>query len=175
MTFTVIILLLTLLAGLWLAADLLRPGIRAMLPGAAPEGAESTSASYAPVSRLLAEADFAYLADEADLASRLRESRNAAMRLYLKRIRRDYLEVWRACRILAPISPDPTFASNLTTQYWTFHWAYFGIAAQCMLPGLVGSGSAAEHLVETLSELRTQARGLLAVAEPSMAASASAA
>lgn len=175
MTFTVTVLVLTLIAAVWLACELLRPGIRAWFGGGPEDGDSKGTAAYAPVSRLLAEADFAYLADEEDLVARLREARSATLRLYLKRIRRDYLEVWQICKLLAPISPDPAFAAGLTKQYWAFHWAYAGLLARCVLPALLrGNGMAADRLVDILTEIRTQAQALLAVSEAAMSASAAA-
>jgi len=94
--------------------------------------------------------------------------------MYLKRIRRDYLEVWNICRLLAPISPDPAFASRLTKQYWTFQWAYWNTLAHCFVPAW-GDVSAPESLIRTLAEIREQAHGLLAASESAMAAAPSAA
>ena len=178
MTTTVLILVVTFFASVWLAVDLLRPGFRSFFRASAPASDDKGSGgatSYGPVGRLLAEGDFSYLADEEDLAARLLETRSAAMRLYLKRLRRDYVEVWRICKLLAPISPDPAFASTLSKQYWSFHCAYFAVLVQCLLPSMGRRSTAADALVQTLSEIRDQAQGLLAASESAMAPSASAA
>jgi len=173
MTFTVAILVLTFFASIWLAADLLGPGLHRLLRSrSAAIDASHNAVSYEPVSRLLADGDFAYLADEKDLAERLLEMRTATMRLYLHRIRRDYLEVWNICRLLAPISPDPAFASRLSRQYWSFHWAYAHLWMQCLAPSVGRQASAADRLVQTLTEIREHAHSLLSVAEPVAVAAA---
>ena len=164
MIFAIAILSTTFLAAIWLAADLLRSGFRNLSRDCTADGTIAGS-SYAPVRRLLSNGDFAYLADESDLAARLLQTRSAAMRLYLKRIRRDYLEVWRTCRLLAPISPDPSFATELSRQYWTFHWAYLRLQAQCLAPAIGRDSSAADSLVQVLSDIRQQAGDLLSVSE----------
>jgi hypothetical protein len=171
MTFTLIILTVTFLAAVWIAVDLLRPGAaRSLQTHAGGEGNPQVSGSYDPVSRLLDKEDFAAVAEHADLADRLRNSRDATMRLYLRQIRGEFLQVWDVCRLLAPISPDPAFASRLTRQYWSFHVAYVSVYAQCLLPAMMPASSAADRLVSALSDLREQARDLLAASDSALAA-----
>lgn len=166
MTFIVSILVLTFFAAIWLAADLLGPGLQSLLRYRFnPPAPRDKTVSYSPLTRLLADGDFAYLADEKDLADRLLEMRTATMRLYLQRIRCDYLAVWNVCKLLAPISPNPAFASQLSRQYWAFHWAYARIWVHCLLPSLGRQSSAAERLVQALSDIREHAHSLLSASE----------
>jgi hypothetical protein len=175
MTFTLIILTATFLAAVWLAVDLLRPALGERLR----ERSEAASvprrvASYQPVARLLEDGDFEFLANQTDLADRLSRSRRAAMRLYLRQIRRDFLEIWSVCRLLAPISPDPALASRLSRQYWSFHWAYARVQVQCLMPAGVRKPAVANHLVAALTEIRDQAQLLLAASDSALNAPAAA-
>ncbi len=174
MTYLALILTTTLLAAIWLAVDLIRPNVRAFGRAETRRGRASPR-SYKPVGRLLKDGDFAYLADEQDLAERLRQTRNKTLRLYLQQLRHDYVETWRVCKLLAPISADPAFAAELSKQYWRFHCAYAGIQVQCLLPALGVDSAPADALVRTLSEVRQQARALLEASEGSLSAVPSAA
>jgi hypothetical protein len=174
MTFTLIILTVTFVAAVWIAIDLLRPVVASRFlrsrPSAGAPSRGSGAGSYEPVTRLMGDADFDFLAEHADLAVRLRTARGEAMRLYLRQIRREFLDVWNVCRLLAPISPDPGFATRLSRQYWSFHFAYVSVYAQCMLPAMMPRTVAADRLVAALGGIRDQARELLAISDSALAA-----
>ena len=173
MTFTLAIFALTFLAASWLAVDLLRPS------GAARRHSGSlaspqTHSSYAPLCRLLEQGDFEYVSGQSDLADKLSDARRAATRLYLRQIRRDYLEIWGVCRLLAPICADPNFASRLSSQYWAFHWTYLNVQIHCLAPSIVRQPASAGRLVLALTEVRDQARVLLAGSDSALSMPASA-
>ena len=175
MTFTMIILAVTFLASVWIAVDLLGPG------GSPQHRRGNGKASHGPgkiffqpIARLLADVDFDYLSGHDDLANRLTRSRGTVMRLYLVELRREFLEVWHVCRLLAPISPDPHFVSRLSRQYWSFHWAYATVFVYCMAPALARKPAAVERLVSALSQVRAEARELLAVSDSALAMPAAA-
>jgi hypothetical protein len=175
MTFTLIILTATFLAAVWLAFDLLRPALGERLRGDSGASDSSRAAiSYEPVGRLLEGDDFEFVSGQADLAARLSRARRTAMRLYLRQIRRDFLEIWGICRLLAPISPDPGLASRLSRQYWRFHWTYALLQAQCLLPVAMRKPAAADRLVAALTDIRDQAQRLLAVSDAALSAPAGA-
>ncbi len=168
MTFTLLILAATFLAATWIAIDLLRSGHGSGRRAGAPGSSSRGNAFYKPVGRLLKDVDFDYIGSHEDLKSQLRASRRTAMRLYMREIRVDFLEVWQVCRLLAPISPDPAYVSQLSRQYWSFHWAYLNVQAQCLLPATVRPTVAADGLVDALNAVRDQARSLLAVSDSAL-------
>jgi hypothetical protein len=175
MMFPLVILSATFLAALWLAVDLMRPADGMRSRRRSGEGdAVAAAELYEPMRRLMDESDFHYVSDQGDLAERLRLARRTAMRLYLQQVRRDFLEVWGVCRLLAPISPDPALVSRLSRQYWSFHRAYLSVYAQFALPALVRKPAAADQLVRALADIREQAQSLLAVSHSALSAPAAA-
>lgn len=171
MTYTLIILAVTFLASVWIALDLLGPGVLARRTKTSGEGGGRASGQrfYKPIARLFADEDFEYLAGHADLAGRLSSSRGVAMRLYLVELRRDFVEVWNVCRLLAPISTDSRFVSRLSQQYWSFHWAYVCVYAYCLVPSLARRPVMVDRLVSALARVRAEARELLAVSDSALA------
>jgi hypothetical protein len=170
MTFTMIILAVTFLASVWIAVDLLGPGGSPQHRRASGKTSDRSGQTFfQPIARLIADADFEYLSGHDDLASRLTKSRGTVMRLYLVELRREFLEVWHVCRLLAPISPDPHFVSRLSRQYWSFHWTYATVFVFCLAPALTRKPAAVERLVSALSQVRAEARELLAVSDSALA------
>ena len=171
MTYTLIILAATFLASVWIAFDLLGPVLSTRRTKPNGEGAARAAGPqfYKPIARLFDAEDFEYLAGHADLAGRLSNSRGAAMRLYLVELRRDFLEVWNVCRLLAPISTDSRFVSRLSQQYWSFHWAYVCVYAYCLVPSLARRPVMVDRLVSALAQVRAEARELLAVSDSALA------
>ena len=169
MTFVSLILGLTLFVGLTLAAELLlgdrvrRPSAKAdAAPGAAPSGV----GDYEPLGRLFDERDFAYLADAPDLSAALDASRRRSLRLFLRGVRGEFVQIWGLCRTLAPISPDPDFATGLLRQYAEFHWVYAQVLAASYLPSRVRETGLAGDLVGALRRMRDAAETLLSAADP---------
>lgn len=125
--------------------------------------------SYAPVARLLDAEDGLYIAQTPELAGRFQGMRRAAARSYLNELRRDYIEVWDVCRILAPISSNPHYLSSLSRQYWTFHWMFLTAHFHCALRPSIAGRAAGEQLVAILERLRVQAGELLEASDSALA------
>ena len=174
MTFTWIILAVSLMASVWIAVDLLGPGpSRPEKGNFSRAGRRRNQRLYEPIVRLFADEDLDYLSAHSDLLTRLEASRSATMRLYLVELRREFLEIWQTCRLLAPISPDPSFLSRLSRQYWSFHWTYANAYAGCLFPALARQ-TLAVRLVSALSQMRAEAGQLLAVSDSALSAPAAA-
>ncbi|MEZ5366007.1 MAG: hypothetical protein R2748_27660 [Bryobacterales bacterium] len=72
-------------------------------------------------------------------------------------------------RVLAPIASDPNYLSDLTRQYWTFHWMLATAHFHCALRPSISGRSAGEKLVSALEQLRAQAGELLAASDSALA------
>ena len=102
-------------------------------PGVDGKGFRSFSPdSYRPMERLLEEDDFRFLRAapgySPDLEKRLRAERRAIFRIYLRRLRRDFVSLHRAARFaVAHGSQDrPDLAGALVRQ-WALFWVAYSL------------------------------------------------
>ncbi len=83
--------------------------------------------AYRPLRRVISDEDCRFLIERmnrADLAEKLRTERQRILRLYLMRMRSDFLVAWSLCRTLAVVSDNPDFAFDLVRQYSLFQVRY---------------------------------------------------
>ena len=164
MSVVIFLLVAIVLAGVVLAAELLRPS-------AAPRRFDPTLlqvdqsfyASYEPMRRLFAEEDTEALRRRGrqDLLSRLYRSRRRVMRLYLRRLRADYLRLWSICRLLTPITDEEGFTSRLIRQYVRFHALFLAIEVRCALGLFLDNNRDVVRLTELLAQLKLDTAALL--------------
>ena len=163
MTGSVYILGLILAVGLVLAFELVK------MSDSSAESPDAVSlhraldrlATYRPMSRLFALTDFEDVRSQPELISSLRSQRKKAMRLYLRQLRSDFMQVWSACRLLAPVSTDPDFGFNLIRNLVTFQLFVSALHVRCFL-GYWGSvDQDLNRLASTLTGLQSQATTLL--------------
>lgn len=151
-----------LVIGVALAAELLRmSGCAAQPVDPARWQRELTDpASYRPMLRLFAEADFDFLSAlgaARGIRQRLRRSRAEVMTLYLRQLRGDFQRVWSLCRLLAPFSKDSELSVLLVRQFVVFHCLYFVLRLRC-LTGWYGSADLNIALLfRVLGQIRTRA------------------
>lgn len=167
-------LVLALGAGLgMILRRILRPAAsdpNSTLPGELLSPSRCARKTYQPMNRLMAEADFAFVASQAgcnpDLVTRLRRQRVRVLRLYLKQLRGDFERVYRLARRLAPGSLDPEFASRITLQALRFQALWMGLQARCALGWFVPLRVETATLVSALEHLREVARVSVLAAQP---------
>lgn len=164
MSIVIFLLAVIVLAGVVLAAELLRPAAAPRrLDPALLQADQSFYASYEPMRRLFSEQDIESLrrAGRLDLASKLFQSRRRVMRIYLRRLRSDYLRLWSICRLLTPITEEEGFTSRLIRQYVRFHMLYAAIEIRCALGLFANSNQDIERLTELLAQMKHETAGLL--------------
>lgn len=163
MTGFAIILFLILAVGIVLAFELLKMSRAADRPADAVSlhRAVARLADYSPMQRLFREDDLREVQGRPELAVELRAHRKKAMRLYLRRLRRDFMNVWSACRLLAPVSSDPDFVANLMRNLVQFHALVAVLHVRCTLGYWASIDADLTRLTESLSGMRIQASSLL--------------
>ncbi len=174
MTIVVLILGLILLGGAAMAWELLR------LNRAEPEtidphawASPMREESYRPMVRLFARADLDAVVNRPDLIEKLVEGRKRTMRLFLSQLRGDFMRAWTICRLLTPVSDDPTFAFSLVRQLLVFHGLLVLTHARCLWAFQAPIEVDVTPLVDSFSQLRQGAAQLLQATDP-LAAGASA-
>lgn len=92
---------------------------------------------YGPMKRLFSEADFDFLASQADLpparVQQLRQERRRVLQLYLCQLRGHFEQVYRACQLLTHRSHDPSFATQLTKTALSFYFKLVVLHLCCLL------------------------------------------
>ncbi|MDA0207281.1 MAG: hypothetical protein O3A53_12950 [Acidobacteria bacterium] len=107
MTVLLVVLALIVVAALLLAAELLRSEPVSEQGIADLNQALTPGRNYEPLVRLLTERD-SYLVEKLPGGDRcLAKDRGRLMRMYLKKLRSDFLIAWVVCRVLVPISQEP--------------------------------------------------------------------
>jgi len=138
-------LIVATLAGLFVMAvvlALIRRSIRmAAAPGVDPRWlTEFSVESYGPMTRLLNEEDYRFLASqkgyEPGLAKKLRRERRIVLKMYLSSLGSDFNRLHRAARVLAVYAPDTNIASTLLSSYVTFWWGMVQVRARLLVPGV---------------------------------------
>jgi hypothetical protein len=158
MTFIILILLFTLGFGLLLAAELLRAGSadKRLTLGS---GSDSL-APFGPLERLILEEDAVLPQENAKPTRRLDSRQRRVLRAYLGELRSEFVRAFGVCRLLAPVSRDPDFLSNLLRSYVAFHFSYYSMWVSC-LTGVRLSGDQIRGLKQPLDLMRSQATELL--------------
>jgi len=82
----------------------------------------------------------------------------------LRQLRRGFLRAWSVCRLLAPVSEDPSFLSSLIRQFFVFHLRFFWIYAHDLAGVKPASAEPFRDLVESVSGQHREAAQLLAAA-----------
>lgn len=161
MTILLVVLVLIVVAALVLAVELLRPEPVSEQGLAELNQALSSGRDYEPMMRLFEERDFRTIEHLPSGSKRLSQKRGHVMRLYLKRLRADFLTAWAVCRLLAPISQEPDPVLTLFRYWLSFH----GLFAMVWLKTYTGQNSHAvsqvNHLVAAFGDLRLGATQLM--------------
>lgn len=127
-------------------------------------------AVYRPMNRLLAEADFRFLQGQAqlrpDLVRRLRQTRVATLRLYLREMRADFDRIHTLCRALAPHSADPSFAPRIMKETLWFYGQFGVLYAASFLPWYFDAQVHGAKLVDALARLEQLAGASLSTWTP---------
>lgn len=169
MSIVIILLALIVVAGLVLAAELLRPNSAPKrLDPSLLAADQSFYASYEPMRRLFSDADVEALrrSGRLDLLPKLYQSRRRVMSLYLRRLRSDYQRLWSICRLLTPITEEEGFTSRLLRQYVRFHALFAMIELRCALGLSLNSNHEIERLTELLAQLKQDTASLLRADAP---------
>lgn len=128
MAFSLILFLLVILMGLCLACWLaFRVSETSALPNSKTLQAEADRLKryqvlcrlFHPDDESLIQANLDILGDSA--VQHLGKTRRQIMRMYLRELCGDFSRFWSLCRLLAPYSPDPQFATMLFGQFFLFH------------------------------------------------------
>ena len=126
--------------------------------------------AYEPLARLFSDEDTAFLRGQKGysrgMARRLSRQRRQVFVLYLRQIRREFGDVWRICRLLAPMSSDPEFGALVTKQFFVFHGLYWLLRAGCVAGVLMPVRINPLDLVSSLQHLRQGARQAFQSLEP---------
>jgi hypothetical protein len=126
--------------------------------------------AYRPMNRLFSKEDFAfataYSGAGAGLSKRLRRQRSRILRLYLQDLRRDFSRLYAFCRLLAPKSPDPQFASLVTQQALTFYGLWLVLQLRCSLGWFLYVRVDTADLVGSLERLREAAKATMDALTP---------
>ena len=160
MTFIVLVLLFTLAFGILLAAELLRAGRDGREQTFAESAASSRVVSLEQLQRVLDDDDAQYLKVHPGLARKHRKDRRRVVRAYLQAMRQEFMRVFGVCRLLAPVSRDPDFVSQLARSFFVFHSAYFALWIGSWT-GVSLSRFRLANLSGTVQQLRAQADSLL--------------
>lgn len=119
--------------------------------------------TYRPMSRLFAGEDFTFLAGSApQMVPRLRRCRRRVLRLYLRELRADFARVYAICRMLAPTSSDPHFATRITQQALSFYGLLLIVEMRCALGWFLPVRVDTAELVNAFDVLRQAAQASLA-------------
>lgn len=128
----------------------------------------STPEVYRPLERLFATQDFDFLATfgerRPDLRQRLRRERRRVLLLYLAELRADFTRLYGLCRLLAPRSQDPGFASRVTRQALAFYGLWALVCAGCWLGWFGHARTFSFELIGAFERLRQAARATLPAA-----------
>lgn len=132
--------------------------------------------TYQPMSRLFAEEDFVFLSEaRPEMLKRLRRQRRQVMRLFLGELRTDFARVYAFCRLLAPESADPNFATLVTQQAFSFYGLFVVLHLRCTMGWFLHVRVDTVDLVGAFERLRQAAQAAAAAMAPQPAMAGSAA
>jgi len=118
--------------------------------------------TYAPMGRLLAREDWEFVNGPARLPlsvrRHFRRQRRKILSLYLRDLRADFGRVYALCRELAPYSPDPGFAAEVTRQALLFHAQWLAVELRAALGWSWTTPTRASELVAAFDRLYHAAR-----------------
>ena len=130
----------------------------------------ATAELYLPMKRLFSLEDREYLGRLCDrpagMQRRLHSGRQRVFRLYLRQIRKDFAELWRLARAIAPMSRNPEFGSLIAQQFLSFHALYWIIQVRCALGWTAPVGVDVGDLVGALERLRVGTQRVLGAQQP---------
>jgi hypothetical protein len=132
--------------------------------------------TYEPLSRLFAAEDTEFLrrrtARPGALRRRLGRQRRRVLSLYLRQLSSEFREIWKICRLLAPMSNNPDFGALVTKQFLTFYGLYWTLQLRCLLGALVPVHVNAADLVTPLRQLEQATQRVFQALEPEAQAAA---
>jgi hypothetical protein len=167
---TMLMLLLGVILAVGLAAALTMRGLlraTGVMPLAEMEAlaaGRSALEAYQPMGRLFAPEDFAFVTEHPGaspaLSRQLRRQRARVLRLYLRDLRGDFDRLYAFCRLLAPQSQDPSFASLITQQALSFYGLWMVLQVRCSVGWFLHVRVDTVDLVGSLERLREAARAV---------------
>jgi hypothetical protein len=132
--------------------------------------------TYEPLSRLFAAEDREFLrrhkGNSGAWRRRLARQRRLVLSLYLRQIRSEFHEVWKICRLLAPMSNNPDFGALVARQFLMFYGLYWALQFRCFIGVLVPVHVNAGDLVTPLQQLEQATRRVFQSLEPQAQAAA---
>jgi len=132
--------------------------------------------TYEPLSRLFAGEDTEFLRKHAARSGafrrRLNRQRRRVLSLYLGQLNSEFREVWKICRLLAPMSNNPDFGAQVTKQFFTFYGLYWTLQFRCFMGALVPLHVNAGGLVTPLQQLEQAMQRAFQSLEPQAQAAA---
>ncbi len=132
--------------------------------------------TYDPLARLFAAEDTEFLRKQSarfgPFRRRLSRQRRRVLSLYLGQLRAEFHEVWKICRLLAPMSNNPDFGALVTRQFLIFYGLYWTLQIRCLAGALVPVQINAGNLVTPLQQLEQATRRVLQSLEPQAQAAA---
>lgn len=174
MVFSLILFLLVIVMGLCLACWLaFRVSETSVLPNSKTLQAEAARLKrYQVLCRLFDPDDQALVETNLDVLGhgavhQLSKSRRQIMRMYLWELRSDFSRFWSLCRLLAPYSPDPQFATMLFGQLFLFHGTLVLLWARTYTGAISFESARFGALIDAVQKLRGAAQSAVEGAEQS--------
>ena len=172
MALSLTLFLLVIVMGLCLAGWLaFRVSETSALPNSKTLRAEAEQLRrYQVLRRLFDKDDHALVRAHLDVlghaaVQQLTKNRRHVLRMYLRELRGDFSRFWSLCRLLAPYSPDPQFATMLFGQFFLFHSSLVVLWARTYT-GSIGFESAQFNtLIDAVQNLRGAAQSVVEGAE----------
>ena len=161
MTVLLVVLALVVVAALLLATELLRSEPVSEQGIAHLNQALTPGRDYEPLVRLFVERDSYPVEQLPGGAGCLSKDRGRLMRMFLKRLRGDFLIAWVVCRLLAPISQEPDPMWKLFRHWLRFHWLFAKVWVTTYAGQSVQALSQVNRLVAAFDDLRLRASALM--------------
>jgi len=172
MAFSLILFLLVIVMGLCLACWLaLRTSETSVLPNSKTLQAEADHLErYQVLCRLFDQNDETLVRANLDVLGHsavheLGKTRRQIMRMYLCELRGDFSRFWSLCRLLAPYSPDPQFATMLFGQFFLFHGSLALLWARTYTGSMSFESVQFGALIDAIQKLRGAAQSAVEGAE----------
>ena len=172
MAFSLIVFLLVIVMGLCLACWLaFRVSETSALPNSKTLQAEADHLKrYQVLCRLFDPDDKSLVQANLDVlghgaVQHLGKTRRQIMRMYLRELRGDFSRFWSLCRLLAPYSPDPQFATMLFGQFFLFHGSLVLLWARTYTGSMSFESAQFGALIDAVQKLRGAAQSAVEGAE----------
>jgi hypothetical protein len=88
------------------------------------------------------------------------KDRGRLMRMYLKRLRGDFLTAWVVCRLLAPVSQEPDPMRKLFRYWLSFHWLFVRVWVTTYAGQSAQAAGQVHRLAAVFGDLRQWASAL---------------